>query len=227
MMRVVAPRVAPEPLAHPLLAVNVAIGQSTVASQRVRANLFYRGLVLRQPVHLGDTLHTITRVVALRQNRPQSGRPATGVAALEITTRNQRGDEVLQFWRCPMLPCRDAQATTGHADDIDKVGLRATVEDIAAVVPAWNVIDVTRDWRGRTADAIEQGQRFAIEARDTVTCAPELVRLTLNLAMTHADARLSHLGNRLVYGGHTHLTGIRAGDTRAAQPADDAGVGIV
>jgi len=192
-----------EPLAHPLLAINVAIGQSTAVSQRVKANLFYRGLVLRQPVHLGDTLHTVTRVVALRQNRPQAGRSATGVAVLEITTRNQRGDEVLRFWRGPMLPCRDAQAATGHADDLDKTGSQTTADDVVAVVPAWNVIEATRGWRGVRADAIESGQRFAIEARDTVTSAPELVRLTLNLAMTHVNARLSHLGNRLVYGGHT------------------------
>jgi acyl dehydratase len=192
-----------EPLAHPLLAVNVAIGQSTVVSQRVRANLFYRGLVLSRPVHLGDTLRTITRVVALRQNRPQAGRPATGVAALEITTRNQSGDEVLRFWRCPMLPCRDPKAVTGHADDLDKVGSQTTIDEITAVVPPWNVIGIARDWQGRRADAIESGQRFAIEARDTVTYAPELVRLTLNVAMTHVDAGLSHLGSRLVYGGHT------------------------
>jgi hypothetical protein len=31
------------PLAHPLMAINIAIGQSTWASQRVKANLFYRG----------------------------------------------------------------------------------------------------------------------------------------------------------------------------------------
>ena len=192
-----------EPIAHPLLAINVSIGQSTLVSQRVKANLFYRGLTLRRPVHLGDTLFTITRVAALRQNRAQAGRSATGVAALEITTRNQHGEEVLRFWRCPMLPCRDPLAATGHADDLDKVGSTPTVEDVAAVIPAWNVTDVIHEWRGRRGVALEPCQRFAIEARDTVTSAPELVRLTLNMAMTHVDARLSHLGSRLVYGGHT------------------------
>lgn len=92
------------PLAHPLLAINVAIGQSTWASQRVKANLFYRGLRLQRPVYLGDSLYTRTRVVALRQNRPQEGRAATGIVALEMTTTNQRGETVLHFWRCPMIP---------------------------------------------------------------------------------------------------------------------------
>jgi acyl dehydratase len=192
-----------EPVAHPLLAINLAIGQSTAVSQRVKANLFYRGLVLRRPVHLGDTLHTVTKVVALRQNRPQPGRPATGVAALEMKSLNQRGEEVLHFWRCPMLSCRDSRVETGHADDLDQVGVAVTPRDVSASVPGWRVTELARPWRGLKAHAIEAGQRYAVEARDTVTSAPELVRLTLNVAMAHLDARLSHLGDRLVYGGHT------------------------
>ncbi len=193
----------PEPLAHPLLVINVAIGQSTWASQRVKANLFYRGLVLHRPVHLGDTLHTVTRVVALRQNRPQSGRPATGVAALEMTTRNQLGQEVLHFWRCPMIPCRDAEAATGHLDDLAAIGHDVTEDTLLASLPDWNVAQVIDTWQGLRALAIDSGTTFSIEARDTVTSAPELARMTLNMAMAHTDARLSYLGDRLVYGGHT------------------------
>ena len=119
-------------LAHPLLAINVAIGQSTWASQRVKANLFYRGLVLRRPVHVGDTLYTRTRIVALRQNQSRAGRGATGIVGLEIVTRNQHGDTVLDFWRCPMIPCRLEATQTGHADDhhdrvvVDQAGLHGT-----------------------------------------------------------------------------------------------------
>jgi acyl dehydratase len=36
---------------------------------------------------------------------------------------------------------------------------------------------------------------------DVVTSAPELARLTLNIAATHHDSRVT--GSRLVYGGHT------------------------
>ena len=45
-------------LAHPNLVCDVAIGQSTGPTQRVRGNLFYRGLVLLRPVFIGDTLRT-------------------------------------------------------------------------------------------------------------------------------------------------------------------------
>jgi 2-methylfumaryl-CoA hydratase len=196
---------AAAPLAHPLLAINTAIGQSTWASQRVKANLFYRGLELLRPPRIGDTLATRTRVVGLRQNRPQPGRPATGVVALEITTTNQHGEAVLHFWRCPMIPCRDPEARTGHADDLDAIGAAAPAAQLAARLPG-RELRPTDAWLGRRARNLVAGQRFAIEARDTVTSAPELVRLSLNMAMAHTDARLSYLGDRLVYGGHVVFT---------------------
>ena len=65
-------------MAPPSLAWNVSIGQSTLATQQVLANLYYRGLVLRRQPLIGDTLHTSTRVTGLKQNRPRAGRPATG-----------------------------------------------------------------------------------------------------------------------------------------------------
>ena len=191
------------PLAHPLLAINVAIGQSTWASQRVKANLFYRGLLLQRPVFIGDTLYTRTRVVALRQNRIQEGRAATGIVGLEMTTTNQRGETVLHFWRCPMIPCRDPAARTGHADDLDAVGHAVDRDALRAAVPRhWNLRDAS-EWSGRVALDCPLHRRFEIEARDTVTLAPELVRVSLNMAMAHTDARASYLGERLVYGGHT------------------------
>ena len=68
------------PVAHPALVWDAAIGQSTVATGRVVANLFYRGLLLRRVVRLGDTLRTTTEVVARRENSLKEGRRATGLA---------------------------------------------------------------------------------------------------------------------------------------------------
>jgi len=98
---------------------DVAIGQSTVVTQHVKANLFYRGLAFRRVPRLGDTLRTSTRVVALRQNQPREGRAPTGLAVLRITTVDQQRRPVLDFWRCAMLPLRDQVGRTGHADDLD------------------------------------------------------------------------------------------------------------
>ena len=55
-------------LAHPALVCDVAIGQSTLATLRVKANLFYRGLAFHRFPVIGDSLFTRTEVVGLKQN---------------------------------------------------------------------------------------------------------------------------------------------------------------
>ncbi len=193
-----------EALAHPNLVCDVAIGQSTVATQRVRGNLFYRGLVLLRPVHIGDTLRTRTEIVGLRQNRPRADGSATGLVALRIRTENQAGERVLDFWRCPMIPLRDAATQTGHADRFDDIPADLDMARVAGAVPAdWSFEAIRARPGARRAADLEVGAVYAMEGRDTVTVAPELVRLTLNVAETHVDANAGAHGRRLVYGGHT------------------------
>ena len=85
------------------------------------------------------------------------------------------------------------------------------------------------------------GDRFQTSSGDVVTSAPELARLTLNLAAVHHDSSIGN-GSRLVYGGHTiglaatqmcmmlpglvtllgwrscdHLAPVREGDTLTSQ----------
>lgn len=191
-------------LVHPALVCNLAIGQSTLPSQRVLGNLFYRGLQLHTPVFVGDTLSTKTQVVALRQNAIKPGRDASGMVALEITTQNQHGDTVLHFWRCPMIPCQDPRADTGHQDDFSFMPESLDPESLGNCIQGWKLDAAIHDKPGGlTRREYKPGQVMAVEARDTVTSAPELVRMTLNLAMTHTDASRSVYGKRLVYGGHT------------------------
>ena len=188
------------PLAHPLLVINVVMGQTTWASQRVKGNLFYRGLQLPHAVHLGDTLYTRTRVVARRRSRAQPGRAPTGLVVLEIRTVNQREETVLHGWRCPMLLARGEGAAGEVQDNLDAVGHTLSTQEVVALVPGW---DLAKLRRAPAAAEVAVGTRYRIAARDTVTCAPELARLTLNMAMAHTDAGQSYLGERLVYGGHT------------------------
>jgi len=103
-------------LAHPALVCDVAIGQTTLATQRVKANLFYRGLRFHRFPVIGDTLFTRTEVVGLKQNSAKPGRAPTGLAALRMTTVDQIGRLVLDFYRCAMLPL-SADIETGRADD--------------------------------------------------------------------------------------------------------------
>jgi 2-methylfumaryl-CoA hydratase len=191
-------------LAHPNLVCNVAIGQTTAPTQRVRGNLFYRGLVLQRPVFIGDTLSTSTEVVACRQNRPKPGRDATGMAVLQVHVENQHGETVLHFWRCPLLPCRDPDANTGADDSFDAIPAELNMDAVRAAVPGdWRLDLFRRAAVGPHFDQIEVGTHYVVEAADTVTAAPELARLTLNLARAHTDAAASPYNRRLVYGGYT------------------------
>jgi acyl dehydratase len=189
------------PLASPSLVWDVAIGQSTVVTQHVKANLFYRGLAFRRAPRLGDTLRTTTQVVALRQNRPREGRAPTGLAVLRITTVDQERRPVLDFWRCAMLPLRDRDRQTGHADELVSVGQPADLRDAAALVSGWRLEEFARQAAGPRLAELRAGQSWAVPGGDVVSGAPELARLTLNVAMAHHDAQAAG-GRRLVYGGH-------------------------
>ncbi len=191
-------------LAHPNLVCDVAIGQSTGPTQRVRGNLFYRGLVLARPVFIGDTLRTRTEVVGLKQNRRREGTPPSGLVALRIRTVNQNDEEVLDFWRCPMIPLRDADADTGHSDSFDDLPETLEVAALEAASPGDWRLDLLRESAPAPHHVdLEEGAVFLIEGGETVSAAPELARLTLNVAMAHTDATSSGRGRRLVYGGHT------------------------
>ena len=191
-------------LAHPNLVCDVAIGQSTGPTQRVRGNLFYRGLVLARPMFIGETLRTSTEVVGLKQNRRRARTPGTGLVALRIRTTDSAGEPVLDFWRCPMIPLREPDAETGHADDFEDIPRSLDPAAVERAVPdGWDLDALREATPGPHHADLRADESFAIEGGETVTGATELARLTLNVAMAHTDATSSAHGRRLVYGGQT------------------------
>jgi acyl dehydratase len=189
-------------LASPGLAWDVAIGQSTLITHRVVANLFYRQFIFLRLPHIGDTLHTTTEIVALRQNRAREGRAATGLAAMRIKTQDQAGRAVLDFYRCAMVPLRDPNGSTGRQDDLDSVPSELDPERVRSSIAGWRLDEFRSAVPGPHFDAMVPKTVWDIAGGDLVSSAPELARLTLNIAMVHHDAK-SSAGGRLVYGGHT------------------------
>jgi acyl dehydratase len=103
-----------------------------------------------------------------------------------------------------MIPLRDPEAETGHADDLDQIPSELDPERVRAAVPgSWRLSEMRERIGGRHFDDVAEGSHWEVEGRDTVTGATELVRLTLNLAAAHWDAGSTAHGRRLVYGGHT------------------------
>ena len=179
-------------MAHPALVWDVAIGHSSLVTHHVKANLFYRGLAFHRFPRVGDTLRTTTEIVGLRENQRKDGRSPTGLAALRITTVDQEDRKVLDFHRCAMLPLRD-DSPTGHDDDLSALG--SAPGDLSEVAATWPLHDAS-------APELREGDVVEIVGGDVVSSAPELARLTLNIAKVHHDEAAGG-GRRLVYGGHT------------------------
>jgi acyl dehydratase len=201
-------------IAHPGLVWDVAIGQSTLLTGRVIANLFYRGFMFRRFPRIGDTLYTTTEVVALRQNRGRPGRAATGLAVLRVRTMDQRGEEVLDFSRCAMLPLRNPEGQTSHNADLDQIASDLDHSALLAPFATWR-LDHFRSLPGPHLADMVAGTIWEVSGADVVSAAPELARLILNVAMVHHDSSAS-AGGRLVYGGHT--IGLAAAQATRALP---------
>lgn len=191
-------------LAHPALVCDIAIGQSTLVTQRVKANLFYRGLNFHRFPVIGDTLFTRTEVVGLKQNGAKPDRAATGLAALRMTTIDQVGRLVIDFYRCAMLPLSPGSTSgsgTGFADDLTGIG--AGPEPDVDPVAQWDAT-AFRDRVPGPHFSPDMAGSVQRSTADVVSSAPELARLTLNIAAVHHDAHHgARAGARLVYGGHT------------------------
>lgn len=180
-------------LANPGLALQVAIGQSTVATRRVIANLFYRDVALHRQVYLGDTLTTTVTPTAVELTRRGPRRQRAKVL-LQIETIDQHKQIVAQFERLALLPCRNPDSL----EERGAVGgptVDRPLSDYRPFVPTgWDLSGFPGTYTG--IDGLPD------PLPDTVSCALELVRLTQNQAAAHRDPTAGIEGSRLVYGGH-------------------------
>jgi acyl dehydratase len=188
--------------AVPAFVWDMAIGQSTLVTQRAIANLFYRGLVFRRAPEIGDTLKTVTTIAGLRPVGAKPGRPPRGLVVMRIATSDQEERPVLDFHRCAMLPAR-RESAAGAQGETELPPSNFSASQFSAAITTWDLDAYRRSVPGRHFGAIEPGETHRLSGGDVVSSAPELARLTMNLAVIHHDWTASASGRRLVYGGHT------------------------
>jgi acyl dehydratase len=196
-------KVAGRRLAHPMLVCDVSIGQSTLPTQRVIGNLFYRRLMLRRLPAVGDTLKTTTEIVALKRNSVKEGRKPTGLAVLHIVTTDQEDRAILDYWRCAMLPIADIDASQPHADDLAQFPADLPSDALHATLDGLDLAAYRAAVPGAHFADLDAPATWIVDGGDSVTGATELARLSLNIAKAHTDPGSHHSGKRLVYGGHT------------------------
>jgi len=181
---------------------DLSIGQSTLVTQRAIANLFYRGLAFLRTPAIGDTLRTVTTITGLRPVTPKPGRPPRGLVVMRIATMDQHGRPVLDYYRCAMLPARQ-EDTRGPRGELEPRPPNLSASRLATAISGWTLAAFRIGNGGMSFADLREGARYAVAGGDLVSSAPELARLTLNLAAVHHDRTRVGDGRRLVYGGHT------------------------
>lgn len=184
-------------LVNPALVMHVSIGASTVATRNVIGNLFYRNVRQARPVFRDTSLLTTTGVLALADARPKEGVKPRGKVLLGIRTTTDDGSIVLDYERCPLIPCRSDQAP-GHKDEIGPAAGELDLSTFVDAVPQqWDLAPLGPH------DVWGDGDTREDQQRDHIDMAPALARMTHNQAAVHRDRDVSPYDGRLVYGGHT------------------------
>lgn len=193
--------VAPE-----LLVFHLVFGKTVGdISLNATANLGYAGVRFLRPVFPGDTLAAESEVVGLRET---SGRDA-GIVYVHSRGTNQKGQEVLSFYRWVMVAKRDPAAVCGAA--VVPTLPEAVALDDLPVPEALNLQrfgDLAWATGGRArwddyavGERIDHLDAMTIEEADHV----QATRLYHNTAKVHFNEHAmkgSRFGRRLIYGGH-------------------------
>src|SRR6202012_4598659 len=82
-----------------------------------------------------------------------------------------------------------------------EVGQPIVSASLSALVSGWRVDRFAHLASGPRPGGLQAGQSWPVAGGDVVSSAPELARLTMNVAMVHHDLAVAG-GQRLVYGGH-------------------------
>ncbi|MGR3453868.1 MaoC family dehydratase [Pseudooceanicola sp.] len=191
----------PESPLDDLAAFHVVFGKTVPdVSLNAVANLGYAEGRWLRPVYAGDTLHSSSEVIGLKQN--SNGK--TGVVYVRTTGTNQRGEAVMEYVRWVMV----------RKNDTDAPAPETVVPELNGVIPASDLVipeglDFSRYDFALAGESHRWGDYEVgevIEHVDGVTIeeAEHMIatRLWQNTAKVHFDATFRPDGQRLIYGGH-------------------------
>ena len=178
-------------MVYPSLAMQYSIGQTTNATRRAIANLYYRSVRIIRPVEVGETIRTTTTVLGLADSKPK-GDTHRGKVWLSIESSGDDGP-FAQYERCALVASRGG--SPGHGDEIPGPSDPVPLDEVAGLAPSW-------DFSALPATEWPVGQERSDAMRDHIDLAPSLARMTFNQAFVHRDGTASIYNKRLVYGGH-------------------------
>ncbi|HEX6958473.1 MAG TPA: MaoC family dehydratase [Ferrovibrio sp.] len=186
-----------------LLAFHIVFGKTVPdVSLNAVANLGYAECRWLRPVYPGDSLHSVSRVIGLKENSNRK----TGVVYVRST--GYRGSEaVLDYVRWVMVKKRDESAAI-RQEHVPQLAGRVAPEQLQ--VPAgldfahydWGLAGSPHAWEDYAAgEKIDHVDGMTIEEAEHMLAT----RLYQNTAKVHFDQfrqGREKLGRRLIYGGH-------------------------
>ena len=191
----------PESPMDDLITFHVVFGKTVPdISLNAVANLGYAEARWLKPVYAGDTLHSSSEVIGLKQN--SSGK--NGVVWVRTTGTNQHGQAVLEYVRWVMVKKRD----------LDAEAPETVIPELAGALPADQVVipdglnftgyDFTLAGEPHRLGDYTVGERIDHVDGVTIEEAEHMMatRLWQNTAKVHFDVTMRPDGKRLMYGGH-------------------------
>ena len=184
-----------------IAAFHVVFGKTVPdISLNALANLGYAEGRWLKPVYPGDTLHSTSEVIGVKQN--SNGK--SGVVWVRTRGRNQRGEVVMEYVRWAMVRKRDQDTP---APDPVIPTLKAALEVGDLVIPQgldFSSYDFTLAGEPHRWSDYEVGEKIDHVDGVTVEEAEHMMatRLWQNTAKVHFDTGARPDGKRLIYGGH-------------------------
>jgi 2-methylfumaryl-CoA hydratase len=184
-----------------MIAFHIVFGKTVPdVSLNAVANLGYAQGRWLAPVWPGDTLHSQSEVIGLKQN--SNGRK--GVVYVRTTGRNQHGVPVLEYVRWVMVRKRDPDAPAPETV-VPDLPVALTPEQL--IVPEgldFSKYDFTLAGEPHRLSDYSVGEKIDHVDGVTVEEAEHMMatRLWQNTAKVHFDTSARPDGTRLIYGGH-------------------------
>ncbi len=184
-----------------IAAFHVVFGKTVPdISLNALANLGYAEGRWLKPVYAGDTIHSTSEVIGLKQN--SSG--TSGVVWVRTRGMNQRDEVVLDYVRWAMVRKRDPQSP---APEVVVPDLKPALEAGDLVIPEgldFTGYDFTLAGEPHRWGDYAVGEQIDHVDGVTVEEAEHMMatRLWQNTAKVHFDVGARPDGRRLIYGGH-------------------------
>ena len=187
-----------------ILTFNMVFGKTVPdISLNSPANLGYASCKFIQPVYVGDTIKTTSKVLGVKENSNKK----TGIVWVNSTGKNQRNEVVLDYIRWVMVNKKD-ESNPAPKTVIPELKDEVSIEDIT-IPEKLNMSKYDFDESGskylwddyQIGEKIDHIDGMTVEEADHMT-ATRLYQNTAKVHFNEHTEKEGRLGRRIIYGGH-------------------------